>query len=71
MYVCLCRGVSDRTIRRLVREGARCPAEVASRCGAGTACGSCVSDVAALVDAERVVTASMSASAAEESLAAK
>ena len=36
MIVCLCRAVSDRTIALKIAEGARTPAELAARCGAGT-----------------------------------
>jgi bacterioferritin-associated ferredoxin len=53
MYVCLCKGINNRTLRRVIVEGARSVDEVGRRCGAGTACGSCRSDIASLiVDAE-------------------
>jgi bacterioferritin-associated ferredoxin len=42
VIVCLCRGVSDRTIAAALSDGARTAAEVAARCGAGTGCGACV-----------------------------
>ncbi|MDP2306995.1 MAG: (2Fe-2S)-binding protein [Pseudomonadota bacterium] len=45
MYVCLCKGVSNRTIRRCVDEGARSVEDVGRSCGAGTACGSCRLDI--------------------------
>jgi bacterioferritin-associated ferredoxin len=41
VIVCLCRDVSDRAIRSLVASGARCPQEVARKCGAGADCGAC------------------------------
>lgn len=41
MYVCLCKGVSDRLLVQIVRNGAHTVEEVADRCSAGTACGSC------------------------------
>jgi bacterioferritin-associated ferredoxin len=41
MYVCLCQGVTDRTIRRAVRHGAATVDEVGAQCGAGTGCGGC------------------------------
>lgn len=41
MIVCLCRGVSDRTVRALIVAGARTPGEVKKACGAGTDCGKC------------------------------
>lgn len=49
MYVCLCMGVSDREIKKLVREGA-CTVDEVMRCsGAGTRCGTCVAEIAGLV----------------------
>ncbi len=71
MYVCLCRGVTDRTIRRLVQDGARSCAAVARRCGAGTACGSCREDVAALVRAAEGPPKGADWCVAEDALAAK
>ncbi len=50
MLVCFCNGVSDRKIRRLVREGASSVREVARACGAGVSCGSCRRAVHALVE---------------------
>ena len=41
MLVCHCNGVSDRSVRRVVREGALTVAEVARACGAGTCCQGC------------------------------
>jgi bacterioferritin-associated ferredoxin len=41
MYVCLCRGVSDRTIKAAIRDGARSLAQVSACSGAGTDCGAC------------------------------
>lgn len=41
MYVCLCRGVSDRTVQEVIERGARTIGEIGARCGAGTDCGSC------------------------------
>jgi bacterioferritin-associated ferredoxin len=52
MIVCHCHGVSDRAIRRAVREGAADPAEVGQRCGAGTTCGGCLDTVRELVHRE-------------------
>lgn len=69
MYVCLCRGVTNRTIRRCVAEGARTVAEVGRRCGgAGTVCGSCTTDIRDLIAAE---TAPRLERDREDSLAAK
>ena len=52
MIVCHCRGVSDRRIRKLVREGASCPAQVARACGAGRVCGGCAPLVEEIVVSE-------------------
>jgi bacterioferritin-associated ferredoxin len=41
MYVCLCEGVTDRTIRKAVRRGANTLEAVGAACGAGTGCGGC------------------------------
>jgi len=52
MLVCHCMRVNDRTIRQCVREGARCPEQVAASCYAGAACGGCVPIVEALIQLE-------------------
>jgi bacterioferritin-associated ferredoxin len=41
MYVCSCRGVTDRTIRAAIVAGASTVDEIGRRCGAGTRCGGC------------------------------
>ena len=41
MIVCHCKGVNDRTIRQVVREGARSRRQVARACAAGRSCGGC------------------------------
>jgi bacterioferritin-associated ferredoxin len=53
MIVCLCRRVSDRTIRAAIRDGAQTEEQVAEMCGAGTCCGGCVPTISELIDAER------------------
>lgn len=52
MYVCLCKGVSNRTIRRCVGEGASSVAEIGRACGAGTVCGACKPDIEVLIRGE-------------------
>ncbi len=70
MYVCLCKGVSHRTIRRCIDEGARSIDEVGRRCGAGTSCGACRPDIGGmLADASRACEDELKESA--EQLAAK
>ena len=50
MLVCHCRGVSDKQIRRLVRNGATSTREVAMATGAGLRCGGCRSNVKRVVE---------------------
>jgi bacterioferritin-associated ferredoxin len=50
MIVCHCRNVTDRQIKRLVREGACSAREVARSTGAGMHCGGCRSAVKEVVD---------------------
>lgn len=42
MVVCHCREVTDRCIAVAIEGGARDPAALARRCGAGGACGGCL-----------------------------
>lgn len=41
MYVCLCKGVTDKEIRRSVEDGARSWRDVQRETGCGTQCGKC------------------------------
>ena len=41
MYVCLCKAVTERTVRSLIRSGADSRESIARSCGAGTDCGGC------------------------------
>jgi len=50
MLVCQCRGVTDRQIRRLVREGACSTREVIRATGVGRDCGGCRSSVKKVVE---------------------
>ena len=50
MLVCHCRGITDRQIRNLVREGATSTREVARATGAGMRCGGCRSNVKQVVN---------------------
>jgi bacterioferritin-associated ferredoxin len=52
MIVCCCYGVSDRTIRQLVAQGADTPQEIEQACGAGADCGSCQRQVRQLIQEE-------------------
>jgi bacterioferritin-associated ferredoxin len=46
---CACTGVGERRLRRLVRRGATTTAAIGEACGAGTDCGACLEDLAALI----------------------
>jgi len=52
MIVCHCRGVSERRILEVIREGCATACAVADACGAGSGCGGCVPLVCELVEAE-------------------
>jgi bacterioferritin-associated ferredoxin len=52
MLVCHCNGVSDRTVRRVVREGARTLNQVGAACGAGTCCRGCSHTIGEIIHAE-------------------
>ena len=53
MIVCLCRGVSDRTVHALVTAGARTRDDVREACGAGGDCGKCRAMLAELIEVDR------------------
>ncbi|MCA9488784.1 MAG: (2Fe-2S)-binding protein [Myxococcales bacterium] len=53
MILCLCEGVSDRTIDEAIRAGARSVRQVTRATGAGTGCGSCACDVRSRLKASR------------------
>ena len=50
MLVCHCRGITDRQIRRLVKDGACSTRDVARATGAGLRCGGCRTNVKRVVD---------------------
>ncbi len=52
MIVCQCKAVTDRSIRRAVRDGAANRLEVARRCGAGIDCGGCKSVINQIIEVE-------------------
>lgn len=47
MYVCLCRGVTERALREAVAQGACSIPELARRLGLGTGCGRCLEEALA------------------------
>ena len=52
MIVCHCQGVSDRSIRQAVREGARSVGQVARACRAGRMCGGCRPAICEIISTE-------------------
>jgi len=50
MWVCHCKGVTDRQIRSAISAGARTPVEIGTYCRAGTGCGGCLPEVCRLLD---------------------
>lgn len=52
MIVCHCKAVTDRTIRKAVRNGARTRSEIASACAASTCCGGCAPAIDEILEAE-------------------
>ncbi|MDE0884724.1 MAG: (2Fe-2S)-binding protein [Myxococcota bacterium] len=52
MMVCQCNGVSDRTVRRVIRAGASTVGQVARSCGAGASCGGCEIAIRGLLRSE-------------------
>ena len=53
MIVCLCRVVSDQKIRECAHAGARTVKAIERACGAGSDCGTCRLQVAAVLREER------------------
>jgi len=49
MYVCVCQGITDRQIRRVVDEGARSLSEVQMQLPVGGCCGRCQDFAEALI----------------------
>lgn len=41
MIVCLCKGITDADVRRVIADGASSLTEIGARSGAGTECGGC------------------------------
>jgi bacterioferritin-associated ferredoxin len=46
MIVCMCYGKSERDVDAEIRAGADSVEAIGDRCGAGTACGACVEEIA-------------------------
>ena len=52
VIVCHCNAITDREIRRAVRNGATTLREVSRACGAASGCGGCVETVLEIVSGE-------------------
>jgi bacterioferritin-associated ferredoxin len=50
VYICLCRAVSLRSIRKAIAGGATTVAQVGERCRAGTVCQRCQPLIQELID---------------------
>ncbi len=53
MIVCQCKGITDRTIRKAVRDGASNRNDVFRTCKAGKICGGCVPAINEIIEAEQ------------------
>ena len=57
MYICVCKAVNERTIRRVAREdGVTSLRELVRRTGLGTGCGKCVPEARRRLDDVRAAT---------------
>ena len=55
MIVCLCKGITDRTVRKLVRQGASSLHDVRLACSAGACCGACRETLVDIVRSEKQI----------------
>ena len=53
MIICQCNGVSDRAIRKAVRDGANTRNKVVRACTAGECCGGCAPAIDEIIEAEQ------------------
>ena len=53
MMICHCNGISERRIRKVVRNGADSLHSVARACGAGASCGGCAAEILDIIESER------------------
>ena len=51
MYACICSGVTEAEVVDVVLDGARDESDVATACGAGTGCGTCLDRICDLISA--------------------
>lgn len=53
MYVCMCHGVTDSEVKKLVAEGKKTLAELYKSCRAGSDCGTCVCELKKLLKQQK------------------
>jgi bacterioferritin-associated ferredoxin len=63
MYACLCRAVTEKSVREVVAAGASTVSEVRATCGAGTGCGGCLPSLRRLLRECRGVASDCTAAA--------
>ncbi|MBI6727546.1 (2Fe-2S)-binding protein [Pseudomonas viridiflava] len=51
MYVCLCQGVSDKTIQKAIDEGCRTVTQIRDSTGAASQCCKCVPEIRKMINA--------------------
>lgn len=49
MIICVCQGISDRTLKGAIREGCRSVRALRRATGAGDVCGNCACDLRRMV----------------------
>ncbi|MCH1490988.1 MAG: (2Fe-2S)-binding protein [Luminiphilus sp.] len=57
MFVCLCNGITDSSIRRELQAGARSFSDVQQRLGVASQCGSCELQARAIINEHRALDA--------------
>lgn len=50
MYVCICRAVSDKAVKREIDDGACTVRALKDRLGLGSVCGRCVPEARAMIE---------------------
>lgn len=66
MYVCLCYGISQSEVKKIIKNGALTPEEVQKQCGAGMGCGCCLEALETLINEEGVTKSHAHATAAQD-----
>ena len=50
MYVCLCYGITERTIEAEIQQGAKSVMDLVKNTGAGGSCGQCIAQMKIMLD---------------------